>query len=231
MAAKAGRIQLPRGGQRDGEVVGPEPADPAALQRMTSQLPTDDAAVKDQRIQGDAGETEPQAVEHGDEAHRLDVHPRLLQDLLDRHLGRGVADVGPPRRVQPHAGVGPLHEEDLAAVVPDDRPDRHLGRGVAGDTDSHLGQPLLDEDGGRLGVGTRRHPDVGGHPEDLLEPLTLVEVVAEAEPGAGDAGQRFAPPQQIVRRGLGSSQCALPVLGRRRGRSPNRHPICEDNRP
>ena len=74
---------------------------------------------------------EPQAVEDGDQAHRLDQHPRLLQDLLHRHLGRRVADVGPAGRVEPHARVGPLDQEYLAPVVADHRADGHLGGDVA----------------------------------------------------------------------------------------------------
>ena len=47
--------------------------------------------------------------------------------------------------------------------------------------------------------------DVGGYPEDLLEPLLLIERLGEAEPGPGDAGQ--GPPggedvRQVGKRGL-----------------------------
>ena len=34
--------------------------------------------------------------------------------------------------------------------------------------------------------------------EDLLEALLLVQALGEAEPGAGDAGQRFAPAQEVA---------------------------------
>ena len=36
-----------------------------------------------------------------------------------------------------------------------------------------------------------------GHAQHLLEALPLVEALGEAEPGAGDAGQRLAPAQQV----------------------------------
>ena len=52
---------------------------------------------------------------------RLALDAGLLRDLLHRHLGRRVADVGPARRVQPDARVGALHEQHLAVVVADDR--------------------------------------------------------------------------------------------------------------
>src|SRR5918994_949835 len=82
-----------------------EPADVGALEGVGGQLAADGAAGEDERVQRDAGEPEPQAVEHGDEAlgHAFDAG--LLADLLHRHLGRRVAHVGPPRRVEPDTGV------------------------------------------------------------------------------------------------------------------------------
>ena len=78
---------------------------------------------------------------------RLARDAGLFGDLLDGDLGGRVPDVGPPGRVQPEAGVGALHEEDLATVVADDRTDRHLRRDVAGHVDADRLHPLLDEVG------------------------------------------------------------------------------------
>ena len=47
-----------------------------------------------------------------------------------------------------------------------------------------------------------RHLDVGGDAQHLLEALALVEVLGEAEAGAGDRRQRLAPAHQITRRQL-----------------------------
>ena len=44
--------------------------------------------------------------------------------------------------------------------------------------------------------------DVGGHPQHLLEALPLVEILGEAEPGAGDRCQRLAPSHQVTCRQL-----------------------------
>jgi hypothetical protein len=77
--------------------------------------------------------------------HRLALDAGLLLDLLHRHLGRRVADVGPSGRVQPDARVGPLHEQQLAAVVADDGADRHLRGDVAGHAFADVLQPLLHE--------------------------------------------------------------------------------------
>ena len=169
---------------------------------MALELPARDPALEHERVQGHARETEADAVEHGDEAHGFDVHTRLLLDLLHRHLCRGVSDVGPARGVQPHAEVGPLDEQDLALVVADDGADGDLRCDVAGHALAYRLQPLLDEDLG-LQLVAGRHPDVGGHLQHLLEPLTLVEALGEPEPGPGDGRQRLAPAQQVLRRGDG----------------------------
>ena len=39
---------------------------------------------------------------------------------------------------------------------------------------------------------------VGSHGQHLLEAFTLVEALREPETGASDAGQRFAPADQIL---------------------------------
>ncbi len=95
--------------------------------------------------------------------------------------------------------VGPLDQQDLLAVVVDHRAHGHLGRDVAGDAVAHALHPLLDEVlGVEALVGLRRGPDVAGHRQDLVEPLPLVEALGEAEPGAGDAGQRLGPADQVL---------------------------------
>ena len=142
---------------------------------------------------------------------RLALDAGLLGDLLHRDLGRRVADVGPTGRVQPDARVGALHEQHLAAVVADDGADRDLRRHVAGHPLADALEPLLHE---VIGLALERgvvleldrgRLDVGGDVEHLLEALLLVEVLREAEAGAGDGGQRLAPSRQITR-----------VAGRRR---------------
>ena len=118
-----------------------------------------------------------------------------------RDLGRRVADVGPPGRVEPDAGVGPLHQQELPAVVADDRADGHLRRDVAGHALADRLQPLLHEVvllapdlEGVVGRGL----DVGRHLQHLLVALLLVEALGEAQTGAGDAGQRLAPAEEVA---------------------------------
>ena len=103
-----------------------------------------------------------------------------------------VADVGPPGRVQPDAGVGALHQQDLTVVVADHRADRHLRRDVAGHALADRLHPLLDEVVGlaaHLEGLVGRRLDVGGDLQHLLVALPLVEALGEAQPGAGDAGR------------------------------------------
>ena len=131
----------------------------------------------------------------------------LLEHLLHRDLGRRVADVGPTRRVQPHARVGPLHEQDLARVVADDGADGDLGRDVAGHALADSVEPLLEEVARLapdLEVFLGRGTDVGRDLQHLLEPLPLVQALREAEAGARDARERFTPTQQLEREVLGS---------------------------
>jgi len=64
--------------------------------------------------------------DHAQELDRLAVDAGLLLHLLHGDLRRRVADVGPPGRVEPDTGVGPLDEQDPPVVVADDRTDRDL---------------------------------------------------------------------------------------------------------
>ena len=48
------------------------------LERVGRQLAADGPAVEHQRVERDAGEAEAQAVEHGDEPHRLALDAGLL---------------------------------------------------------------------------------------------------------------------------------------------------------
>ena len=161
-------------------------------------------AVEQQHVHREAGEPHPLAVDHGEQLLRLALDAGLLGDLLDGHLGRRVADVGPAGRVQPDPRVGALHEEDLAVVVADDGADRHLRRDVAGHADADRLHPLLDEVGvlatflGRQQHLVGGHLDVGGDPQHLLEALPLVQVLGEPEPGAGDRRQRLAPAHEVA---------------------------------
>ena len=129
------------------------------------------------------------------ESERLDAH------FLHRDLGRRVADIGPPRRVEPDTRVGPLHEQDLVLLVPDDRGNADLRGDVAGHSFTDLSEPLLDL---VLGVvvaagGVR---DVRGHGQDLFEPLAFVQALCEPEASTGDARQRFAPTDEVLPRRL-----------------------------
>ena len=100
-----------------GQLVLGEPADVARLERVGLQLAAGGPAEEHHRVQRDAGEAHAHAVEHGDHALGLALDAGLLAHLLHRHLGRRVADVGPAGRVEPDAGVGPLHEQDPPLVV------------------------------------------------------------------------------------------------------------------
>src|SRR5581483_2053510 len=187
----------PGAGQRLGQPVAGEEADVEALQRVGLELTAGHLAVEDQRVQRHRVEPEPHPVEDGEERDGLGVDAGLLLDLLDRHLRRRVADVGPARRVEPHARPRPLDEEDLAGLVADHRPDGRLRRDVAGHALPHARQPLLDLDAG-LDLLQGVVADVGGDPEDLLEALALVEVLREPEAGAGAPGQGLRPAQQVA---------------------------------
>ncbi len=194
-------------GDRLGQRVLGEPPDAVGLERMGVERPADRPAVEHQRVERDAGEAEAQAVEHGDELHDLALDAGLLVHLLHRHLAGRVADVGPAGRVEPDARVGPLDQQDLAGVVADHRAHRHLRRLVAGHAVADRVHPLVHQLVDRE-VAAGRHPHVGRDGQHLLEPLPLVEVLGEAEPGAGDAGQRLAPPDEVLgrrRRAAGSA--------------------------
>ena len=154
---------------------------------------------------------------------RLDLDAGLLVDLLHRDLGRRVADVGPADRVEPHPGVGPLGEQDLAAVVADDRRHRDLRGDVALHALADAAQPLVEQ---RVGLGflDRDGADVGRDLQHLLEPLLLVEALGEPEAGAGDGGQGLRPAQQVDGGGaerLGHGrETNRPVRGARRASRP-----------
>ena len=97
------------------------------LQRMRRQPAHHGPAVEEQRVQGHPGEAEPQAVEDRDEAHRLDDDAGLLLDLLHHDLGRRIAHVAPPGRVQPDARVRPLDQQQLPLSLPTAAPTATLG--------------------------------------------------------------------------------------------------------
>src|SRR5207248_10505547 len=87
----------------------------------------------------------------------------------------------------------------LAFVVADDGADGDLGGDIAGHPAADGLHPLLEQDLG-LELVAGGDPHVGRHLQDLLEALPLVEALGEAQPGAGDARQRLAPPDQILGR-------------------------------
>ena len=129
--------------------------DVTRLERVRGQLAAHGLAVEEERVQRHPGEAEAQAVEDGDEAHRLDDDAGLLLHLLHDDLGRRVADVAPPGRVEPDARVGALNQQQLALVVADGGTDGHLGRDVARDTLADGVHPLLHQPAGVVGVLVR----------------------------------------------------------------------------
>src|ERR687897_189656 len=169
-------------GQRFGQVGVGEPADRPGLERMGLELAAQRPAQEHQAVQRDAREPEAQAVEQGDELHRLATDAGLLVDLLHGDLARRVADVGPARRVEPDAAVGPLHQQDPALVVVHHRPHRHLGGDVAAHPLADALHPLVDEVlGVELLVRLGGRADVAGHGQHLVEPLAFVEALREAQ--------------------------------------------------
>ena len=163
---------------------------------MSVQLTADHPAVEQQGVERHVREAEAQAVEHGDERHRLALDAGLLVDLLDRDLAGRVADVGVAHGVEPHPGVGSLGEQQLTLVVGDDGRDRHLRRDVALHAPPDAEHPFLEQRVG-LGLLDRHGPDVGRDLEHLLEALLLVEALGEAHARAGDGGEGLGPPEQV----------------------------------
>jgi len=156
--------------------------------------------VEHQRVERDSGDAQPHPIQDGDGTHHLAPDARLLQDLLDHHLGGRIAHVGPTGRVEPDAGVGPLHHQELAGVVAHDRPDGHLRRHVAGHPTPHRTQPVPEQGvhvEGPAGEGVGPDPDLRRHLEDLLVALPLVERLREAEAGPGRAGEGLGPAQEV----------------------------------
>ncbi len=153
-----------------------KPADVGALERMGGEFAAGGPAVEHERDERNPGEASALPIEHGDRPHDVAVDPGLLLHFLHHNLGRRIADIGPPGGIQPHPTVGPLHHQQLTAIVADDRTDRDLGRDVAGDAHTDAVKPLLHL---ALRVEATHHmaADVGSDLQDLLEPLTLVKVV------------------------------------------------------
>ena len=168
------------------QVVQREPADVAGLERVGLQLAADGPAVEHQRVQRDAGE----AAGAGRRARRCSCttsHSMPVSSCTSfTATSRGrVADVGPPGRVEPHAGVGPLDQQDLALVVADHGADRHLRGLVAGHargrpTSSTRATSVVGVVGAAGG-----DPHVGGDGQHLLEALLLVEALGEARGRCG----------------------------------------------
>ena len=88
-------------GQWHRQIVRREPARIGTLERVRTQFTADGPTVEEERVKRDAGEPNPQSVQHPDEAHRLRFDARLLEDLLDGDLSGRIADVAPPGRVEP----------------------------------------------------------------------------------------------------------------------------------
>ena len=112
MTANTSRAPRTGIGQRDGERVLGEPSDGGTLERVCLQRTAHRSEVEDERVEGHLGETEPKTVQDHDQAHWLDVDPRLFEDFLHGDLGSRVAHVGPTGRVEPGSRVRPLHEQD-----------------------------------------------------------------------------------------------------------------------
>src|SRR5262245_16140829 len=77
-----------RAGRRRGQVVRPEPADVATLERVPLELPADRPAEEHQHVHAEAGETHPLAVDDRQDPLGNAFDAGLLADLLHRHLGR-----------------------------------------------------------------------------------------------------------------------------------------------
>src|SRR5487761_719130 len=122
-----------------------EPPHITAFERVGLEPSAHRLAVEDERVERDAGEAEPEAVEDGDQPHRLHIDAGLLPDLLHHHLGRGVAHVAPAGGIEPHPRVRPLDEEQLPLVVAHRRADRPLRSDVAGPAPRDRAEPLLNE--------------------------------------------------------------------------------------
>ena len=145
MAAKACSLHTPALASGEGSESSPNHPTSAHSSGCALQGPADRPEVEHERVEGHLGEAEPKSVEDHDQAHRLDVDARLLEDFLDGDLGGRVADVGPTGRVEPGSRVRPSHEQDLALVVADDGPDRDLRRHVTGDALANVLHPFGDE--------------------------------------------------------------------------------------
>ena len=126
-------------------------------------------------------------VDGADVEQRLDIALRDLdRDLALDAEGDGTLSWGEVRQRWP----------DIERLA-DDGADRDLGGDVAGDALSDDLEPLLGEHlGFELVAGG--DADVGGHLQHLFVALPLVERLGEPEAGAGDAGERLAPAQQVL---------------------------------
>ena len=210
--------------ERVGQLVGAEEPDVGGLERVGLELASGGDAMEDDRVERDAGEAHPHPVEHRQHPDGLALDARLLVDLLDRHLGGAVPDVGPSGRVEPHARVGSLHQQQPTVLVADDRADGDLRRDVARDALADEAHPLVDAVGRVEVVGLGVTCDVGRNVQDLGVPLTLVEALGEPESGSGDRLQLLGPVPQMLRRGR-TVAFESPVHRRRRyRRTPARAP-------
>ena len=168
------------------------------------------------RVQRHGREPEAHAVVNAEDLHDLALDAGLLEHLLDRDLRRRIADVGPPRRIEPVPGIGPLDQQDLPTVVAHDCADRDLRRDVARHPRAHRLQPLRPQLGRRQ-VVTGRMAHVRGDVQHLFETFPLVLALREPEAGSGDARQRLAPTNQLCGiHAFGLARTAGPLMSRPR---------------
>ena len=168
---------------------------------MSFELAARGTAVEHERVERHAGEPHPQAIDDSDETERLAVDAGLLLDLLHRDLGRRVADVGPAGGIQPDPRVRALHQQDLAQLVPDHSADGDLRGHVSRHAFTDAVEPFLHEVPGlsaHFEVLVSRRADVRCDLEHLLEPLSLVEALREAESRPRDSRQRLTPTQEVL---------------------------------
>ena len=148
--------------------------------------------MENERVQGNLGETQSEAVEDHDKAYRLDFDPRLLEYFFDRDPQLPSSRHPPSRSGRATRPSQPALLEGSPLLIADDGPDGDLRCHVAGHALAHPLHPFEDQ---ASGVAWRRDrltlclkgqgagsTDVACDVQDLLVPLGVEEVLGEREP-------------------------------------------------